>query len=146
MAVEVLFHSDTFAEFFQPIDVKHTGLSATLKAEFSRYIGSGRAELPSIFGKDSAYMQPPQAVQACLMHIHVKIPPASFAKNLPQHQRTCQRGKPGDDAALVYVPGELEEDRYLLLAFPWPDAHGRAKGRLTMKYLSRLAKDWRDKN
>jgi mRNA interferase YafO len=146
MAVEVFFHQGTFAEFFQPINLKHPGLSDVLKSEFVRYIESDRTDLPSIFGKDSAYMQPPQAVQACLMHIHIKIPPAEFPKNLPGHQRTCARGKPGEDAALVYVPGELEEDRYLILAFLWPDAHGRSRDRATMKYLSRLAKDWRDKN
>ncbi|SED31923.1 mRNA interferase YafO [Pseudomonas mohnii] len=146
MAVEVYFHTGTFTEFFHPIDLKHPGLSTILKSEFTRYIESGREVLPSIFGKDTAYMQPPQAVQACLMHIHIKIPPAQFPENLPRNQRTCSRGKPNEDAALVYVPGELEEDRYLILAFLWPDAHGKSRDRATMKYLARLAKDWRDRN
>lgn len=146
MAVEVCFHKLTFAEFFAPVDLKHPGLSATLKGEFTRYIESDRVQLPSIFGKDDAYMQPPQAVRACLMHIHIKIPPATFPKGLPRHQRKCARGNPGEDAALIYVPGELEEDKYLLLAFLWPDAHAKSRDRTTMRYLSRLALDWREKN
>lgn len=146
MAVEVFFHKGTFAEFFEPVDQKHPGLSGTLKAEFTRYIESDRTSLPSIFGKDDAYMQPPQAVLACLMHIHIKIPPARFPAGLPRHQRKCSVGKPGEDAALVYVQGELEENRYLLLAFLWPDAHTKSRDRTKMRYLARIAKEWRDKN
>lgn len=146
MAVEVLFHKGTFAEFFEPIDIMHPGLSSILQSEFTRYMASDRTSLPSIFGKDDAYMQPPQAVRACLMHIHIKIPPARFPANLPRQQRKCPRGIPGEDAALIYVPGELEEHRYLLLALLWPDAHGKARDRTIMRYLSRIATDWRDKN
>lgn len=146
MAVEVEFHKGTFEEFFAPVEQKHPGLAAILKNEFTDYVESGRQRTPSIFGRDAPYTQPPQALQACLMHIHVKIPPARFPKGVAQHDRTCQKNKPGEDAALVYVPGELEENRYLLLAFLWPDAHGRARDRMTMKYLSRMAKDWRDRN
>jgi mRNA interferase YafO len=80
------------------------------------------------------------------MHIHIKIPPAKFAPNLSRHLRKCSMGKPREDAALVYVPGELEEGRYLLLAFLWPDAHAKSRDRTTMRYLARIAQDWRDKN
>jgi mRNA interferase YafO len=146
MAVDVCFHSETFDLFFKPVDVKHPGLSETLRSEFVRYIDSDRAELPSIFGKDVPYMQPVQAAQACMMHIHIKIPPAIFPRNTPQHNRVCQRGKPGEDAALIYVPGELYENRFLILAFFWPDAHGRAKDRATMKKLARVAQAWRNQN
>jgi mRNA interferase YafO len=100
MTVEVFFHKRTFSEFFEPVDLKHPGLSSTLKSEFTRYVESDRVMLPSIFGKDDCYMQPPQAAQACLMHIHIKIPPAYFPKNLPRHQRKCAKGRPGEDAAL----------------------------------------------
>lgn len=146
MTVEVFFHKRTFSEFFEPVDLKHPGLSSTLKSEFTRYLESDRVMLPSIFGKDDCYMQPPQAAQACLMHIHIKIPPACFPKNLPRHQRKCAKGRPGEDAALVYVPGEMEENRFLLLAFFWPDAHAKSRDRTTMRYLARLAQDWRDQN
>lgn len=146
MAADVCFHPETFDLFFKPVDVKHSGLSDTLRNEFARYMDSERVELPSIFGKDVPYMQPIQAAQACMMHIHIKIPPATFPKNTPQHHRACQRGRPGEDAALIYVPGELYENRFLILAFFWPDAHGKAKDRATMKRLARLAKAWRDQN
>lgn len=146
MAVEVSFHPETFALFFKAVDAKHPGLSDTLRAEFARYMESGRLELPSIFGKDVPYMQPVQAAQACMMHIHIKIPPATFPKGVPQHNRVCRRGSPGEDAALIYVPGELYEDRFLILAFFWPDAHGKARDRATMKKLARLAQAWRDQN
>jgi len=80
------------------------------------------------------------------MHIHICIPPALFPKNVPQHDRVCKMGRPGDDAALIYVQGELYEDRYLILAFLWPDAHTKARDISTMQYLARLAKEWRDNN
>jgi mRNA interferase YafO len=146
MAVEVFWHKGTFSEFFAPADVQHPGLSSILRSEFLRYVESDRFYLPSIFGKDDAYMQPPQAVQACLMHIHIKIPPARFPAGVPRQQRKCALGRPGEDAALIYVPGELEENRYLLLAFLWPNAHDKSRDRTIMRYLSRIALDWRDKN
>ncbi|WP_298187784.1 type II toxin-antitoxin system YafO family toxin [uncultured Pseudomonas sp.] len=146
MAVDVRFHPETFALFFKPVDDKHPGLSAKLLEEFTRYVKSERQQIPSIFGKDVPYMQPIQAAQACMMHIHIKIPPAAFPKNTPQHSRVCRLGRPGDDAALLYVPGELYEDRFLILALFWPDAHGRANDRPTMKALARIAKAWRDQN
>ncbi|MEE4652806.1 type II toxin-antitoxin system YafO family toxin [Pseudomonas viridiflava] len=146
MAVEVFWHEGTYAELFGPVEAKHPGLSAILKSEFTRYMESDRVSLPSIFGKDDAYMQPAQAAQACLMHIHIKIPPARFPPGLPRQERKCRRGKPGEDAALVYVPGELEESRFLLLAFLWPDAHRKSRERATMRYLSSIASKWRDQN
>lgn len=146
MAIEVAFHPDTFDAFFAPVDVKHPGLSDLLKREFHRYIESRRQIIPSIFGRDVPYTQPSHALQACLMHIHIKIPPATFPQNTPQHDRMCKRGCPRDDAALVYVPGELYEDRHLVLAFLWPDAHGKARDNRSMGYLARLAREWRDVN
>ncbi|WP_416769262.1 type II toxin-antitoxin system YafO family toxin [Pseudomonas sp. RHF3.3-3] len=146
MAVEVSFHPKTFAEFFEPVDVQHPGFSSALKNEFERYIGSNRSCLPSIFGRDAPYTQPSLALQACMMHIPVRIPPARFREGTPQRDRVCKAGRPGEDAALVYVPGELYENRYLILAFLWPDAHGKARNQAAMKYLARLAKEWREKN
>jgi len=146
MSVEVTFHPETFKEFFLPLDVKHPGLSKTLEHEFTRYMHSNRLAIPSIFGRDAPYIQPPEALSACLMHIHIKIPPARFRAGIPQHDRCCARGRPGEDAALVYAPGEMEENHFLILAFLWPDAHGMARDRATMKYLARAAKTWRDYN
>lgn len=80
MPVEVSFHPETFEEFFLPVDAKHPGLSEVLKSEFLRYIESRRQLIPSIFGRDVPYTQPPLAFQACLMHIHICIPPALFPK------------------------------------------------------------------
>ncbi|WP_110631481.1 type II toxin-antitoxin system YafO family toxin [Pseudomonas sp. CC120222-01a] len=146
MSIEVAFHPETFEAFFAPIDAKHPGLSGRLKSEFQRYIESGRQSIPSVFGRDVPYTQPPLALQACMMHIHIRIPPAVFPRNVPQRDRVCKAGKPGEDAALLYVPGELYEDRYLLLAFFWPDAHNKARDDTAMRYLARLAKEWREAN
>lgn len=146
MTVEVDFHPGTFEEFFRPIEVKYPGLADGLKSEFKRYISSDRLQIPEIFGRDAPYTQPPQALDACLMHIHVRIPPAKFRKDTPQRDRVCQKGRPGQDATLVYTQGELYENRFLILAFFWPDAHGKARDRQAMKHLSRVALDWRSKN
>ncbi|MDH0638223.1 type II toxin-antitoxin system YafO family toxin [Pseudomonas sp. GD03860] len=146
MPIEIVFHPGTFEEFFRPIDQKHAGLSSTLQSEFERYIASGRNEIPVIFGRDAPYTQPSQALDACLMHIHVRIPPAKFRLNTPQRDRVCRKGRPGEDAALVYVQGELYEHRYLILAFLWPDAHGKSRDRDVMKYLCRMALEWRSRN
>lgn len=146
MTVEVSFHPGTYGEFFAPVDEKHSGLSATLSSEFRRYVESNRQVIPSIFGRDVPYTQPPLALQACMMHIHIRIPPDSFPNGVAQCDRVCRKGKPREDAALIYVPGELYENRYLILAFFWPDAHTKARDRAGMRYLARLAKDWRDNN
>ena len=143
MAFEVSFHPETFEAFFLPVDAKHPGLSEILKTEFSRYIESDRLHIPAIFGRDAPYTQPASALLACLMHIHVRIPPARFRTGVPQRDRVCRNGRPGEDAALVYVPGELYENRILILAFLWPDAHGKARDREIMRYLSRSPSEWR---
>ena len=146
MMVEVSFHPTTFGEFFSPVNDRHPGISDLLLGEFRRYVESNRQSIPSIFGRDVPYTQPPLALQSCLMHIHIRIPPNSFPKGVPQRDRVCKFGKPGDDAALVYVPGELYENRFLILALFWPDAHTNARDRSAMRYLARIAKDWRENN
>lgn len=144
MAVNVTFNRQTFADLFAPIDKQYAGLSTKLKADFERYIGSARSDIPHYFGRDACYTQPSEALSASLMHIHIKLPPGRFPQDRAQYYRVCQRGKPGEDAALVYVQGELEEDSYELLAFLWPDAHGQAKQKHLMRYLAQLAREYRD--
>ncbi|MNZ93026.1 mRNA interferase YafO [compost metagenome] len=146
MAVEVSYHPVTFAEFFRPVDTDFPGLTAKLLSDFESYIQSNRQSIPRYFGRDAPYTQPSEALQACLMHIHIKLPPGSFPQDRAQFYRVCQKGRPGEDAALVYVQGELEEDKYVILAFLWPDAHGQARDRDLMRYLARLAKQFRDEN
>lgn len=51
---------------------------------------------------------------------------------------------PDKDAALVYVQGELEEDRYCLLAILYPGAHQQARDNRTIPYLARLAQAFKD--
>lgn len=48
------------------------------------------------------------------MHIHLRLPPSLFPANLPQQDRVCRKGAPERDAALVYVRGELEDNRYCI--------------------------------
>ena len=146
MGAIVKYHKATFAEFFGHVDEKHPGLSDKLAADFKVYVDSGKGIVPKYFGRDAPYMQPYEAERAHLSHIHVKLPPGTFRQDVAQYHRVCAWGNPGQDAALVYVRGWLEEDRYLLLAFLWPDAHGMAKRRPLMRYLAQLASDWRDQN
>ncbi|WP_268747313.1 type II toxin-antitoxin system YafO family toxin [Pseudomonas brassicacearum] len=47
---------------------------------------------------------------------------------------------------LVYVQGELYEDRYMILAFFAPDTHDKAKVDAVMTRLGILAKKFRDEN
>tara|TARA_Y100000780_G_C13570543_1_gene372716 strand:+ start:683 stop:853 length:171 start_codon:yes stop_codon:yes gene_type:complete len=53
---------------------------------------------------------------------------------------------PDQDAALVYVQGELEEDHYCLLAILYPNAHQQARDNRTIAYLARLAQDFKDRH
>lgn len=146
MTVEVTFNPVAFAEFFAPVDAQYPGLSAQLLEDFRQYIQSNRLAPPHHFGRDAPYTQPAEALRACLMHIHIKLPPGSFPQDRAQYYRTCQTGHPGEDAALVYVQGELYEERYQLLAFLWPDAHGKARQSDVMRYLARLAEGFRAEN
>ncbi|MCF7532005.1 type II toxin-antitoxin system YafO family toxin [Pseudomonas petrae] len=146
MGSVVRYHPATFAEFFEPIDVRHQGLSAKLAEDFKVYMDSGRGIVPHYFGRDAPYMRPREAESAHLSHIHIKLPPGKFRQDVAQYHRVCSFNDPQHDAALVYVRGDLEEDRFLLLAFFWPDAHGVARKEPLMRYLCQLAKDWRDMN
>ncbi|DBA08735.1 type II toxin-antitoxin system YafO family toxin [Pseudomonas aeruginosa] len=146
MGAQVSFHPETFSKFFAPIDKLYPGLSADLLRDFASYIDSDRIAVPEYFGRDAPYTQPVEASNAHLMHIHIKLPPGKFPKNRAQYYRVCNQGKPEEDACLVYVRGELEEDMYMILAFFWPDAHEMARDPKQMKYLARLAKDFRDTN
>ncbi|BBI48479.1 hypothetical protein HORIV_09000 [Vreelandella olivaria] len=53
---------------------------------------------------------------------------------------------PDQDAALVYVQGELEENHYCLLAILYPNAHQRASDNRTIPYLARLAQAFKDQH
>lgn len=145
MPVEVSFHDETFEKFFKPVDQSYPGLSDDLRRDFIRYIESDRESIPDYFGRDVPYLQPELAAQVHLMHIHILIKPDTFPRRKTQLDRVCPRD-PQRDAALVYVQGELEENRYCLLAFFWPDAHGKARDKGAMNYLARLAKRFRDEN
>ena len=144
MAVIVTFNSSTYSELFAPIEASYPGLAEKLRADFQRYVESDRTNPPHYFGRDVCYTQPPEALKSSLMHIHIKLPPGRFPQDRAQYYRVCQPGKPGQDAALVNVQGELEEESYQLLAFLWPDAHGQARQRDLMRYLARLAQEFRD--
>ncbi|OLU31465.1 hypothetical protein BVH03_08305 [Pseudomonas sp. PA15(2017)] len=142
--VTVGFHIATYDEFFaKPLTLFPT-LAQDLLGDFLRYKGDG--VLPSYFGCDVPYTQPQLAYNARLMHIHLCLPPDFFPPNLPQFDRKCRKGAPNKDAALVYVGGELDEDKYCLLGVLYPDAHSRAREEKVMRYLARLAKEFRDLN
>ncbi|WP_313324250.1 type II toxin-antitoxin system YafO family toxin [Stutzerimonas nitrititolerans] len=138
------FHPDTFEEFFTGPLVAHPSLAEDILKDFIRYKSEG--VLPSYFGCDVPYTQPQLAFNVNLMHIHLCLPPDSFPDKLPQPDRKCRKGAPHKDAALVYVRGELEESKYRILGVLYPDAHAKARADKIMRYLARLAKEWRDEN
>lgn len=142
----VQYHPTTFAEYFEPLDARYPGLSAKLSDDFKVYMDSHQGIVPKYFGRDAPYMQPAEAEQAKISHIHIKLPPGYFRQDIAQYYRVCSWRHPREDAALVYARGYLEEHSYLLLAFLWPDAHALARDKSLMRYLAQLASEWRDQN
>ena len=142
--VFVTYHPDTYDEFFaEPLKAFPT-LTQDLMSDFLMYKGTG--QLPRYFGRDVPYTQPHAAFRAQLMHIHLRLPPSLFPANLPQQDRVCRKGAPERDAALVYVRGELEDNRYCIFGVFYPDAHAKAREEKTMRYLARLAQRFRDEH
>lgn len=84
--------------------------------------------------------------RAGLMHIHLCLPPNKFPEKLPQPDRVCKKGDPDNDACLVYVQGELYENKYSLIAIMYPDAHEKARKHDVMSYLARIAQNYKDEN
>lgn len=138
------YHPDTYNEFFEQPLKDFPTLAENLKADFIRYKTLG--DLPRYFGCDVPYTQPHMAFKAQLMHIHLRLPPNLFPSNLPQIDRKCKKGKPQDDAVLVYVRGELEDHRFCILGVLHPDGHAKAREEKLMRYLARLAQKFRDEN
>lgn len=141
-AVIVEFHPATFDEFFTEPLKDYPSLAADIMSDFILYKGTGK--LPARFGRDAPYIQPIQAMRAQLMHIHLALPPDSFPDNLRQYDRVSRKANPNKDAALIYVRGELEENRYCLLGVLYPDAHALQRRDKLMRYLARLAQAFRD--
>lgn len=143
--IEVAFHPET-EHYFDSIDTTFPGFKQELLESFTDYIASGREVVPDCFGNDAPYTQPYGAFRAGLMHIHIAVPPTTLPRKRPQADRKCPMNAPDQDAALVYVQGELEEDHYCLLAILYPDAHQRASDNRTIPYLARLAQDFKDRH
>lgn len=143
MEFEISINSETRKDFFDATFLKHPTLEASIVEDFRRYKENG--ELPSYFGTDVAYTEPHAALKSGIMHIHIKFPPGSFPANRPQSDRKCLKGDPENDAALVYVQGELYENRYSLLAILNP-AHEQARDPSIMSPLCQIAQNFRDSN
>lgn len=144
MPLNVSINPATRDAFFSDFFVRFPTLEQSIIDDFARYEETG--ELPDYFGRDVAYTQPHSAYRAGLMHIHLCLPPNVFPDNRPQFDRVCRIGDADNDACLVYVQGEMEEDRFSLIAVMHPDAHREARRPEIMSYLSRIAQDFRDNN
>lgn len=143
--VDVVVHPGTY-QYFSACERDFPGLLEHLKSDFRIYMRTDGEMLPRRFGRDVPYTQPPKAITAQLMHIHICLPPREFSRNIPQFDRRCRLGEPERDAALVYVQGLMNEDIYCLLALLYPEAHGKARDRNIMNYLARLAEEFREQN
>jgi mRNA interferase YafO len=135
MKVEVRFHPDTLSTMFTDAEKDFPGLLAKLLSDFKAY--KEQDTLPNYFGRDAPYIQPPAALNARLMHLHLK--PTGFPRNRPQLDRTS-------DISLVYTRGELEENQFCILAVFHPGAHAQARDTALMRYLARLAQEFREEH
>lgn len=129
------YHPATFEAFFSEPLKDFPSLADDLLADFVHY--KSMDQLPATFGRDAPYVEPWAAFDAGIMHIHLKLPPEFFPKKRPQFDRTT-------DTALVYVRGDLEDNRYMIFGVLHPNAHAQAREERIMRYLARLAKEFRD--
>jgi len=142
--IEASINEKTKENFFDGVFIQFPELEASIISDFQRYKSTGK--LPHYFGRDVAFTQPYGAFRAGLMHIHLCLPPGKFPEKLPQPDRVCKKGDPNNDACLVYVQGELYENRYSLIAIMYPDAHTKTREHQVMSYLARIAQDFKDNN
>jgi len=140
--VTAFIHPDSERLFFDEPLKDFPRLRVNLLDDFIQYKATDFQI--SYFGRDAAYTQPFQALRAQMSHIHLCLPPRTFPRDLPRNDRTCKKNQPDRDAALVYVRGLLEENRYCLLGVLYPDAHAKAREEKVMRYLARLAQAFRD--
>lgn len=144
MHIHASINDYTRKDFFEEVFTKFPTLERTILDDFIRYKSTG--ELPNYFGTDVAYTQPHVVYKAGVMHIHLCLPPNTFQSNRPQADRKCKMGDPDNDACLVYVQGDLYENRYSLLAIMYPDAHSKGRQVDVMSYLGRIAQQFKDNN
>lgn len=143
--VEVSFHPETYDRFFRPLESTHPELMDVLLDDFRRYQQSMREDLPDYFGFDAEYGSPAE-VAGCLEHIHLCIPPRTFPRRKRQFDRRCRLGEPENDVALVYARGLFDQHKFCILGILMPDAHGLSNDNKLMRYLGRLAREFRNDN
>lgn len=143
--VEVVFHPCTYDRFFKPLEASHPRLLEVLVEDFRRYQQTLRDDLPDYFGLDAEYGSPPE-IAGCIEHIHLCIPPRTFAKHKRQFDRRCRQGDPENDVALVYARGLFDSHKFCLIAILMPDAHGQCRNNELMLYLGRLGREFRNDN
>ncbi|WP_024696143.1 type II toxin-antitoxin system YafO family toxin [Pseudomonas syringae] len=141
--IEVSFHPDLYNALIEDVLKDFPDFAEALLEDFREYKSGG---LPDYFGKDDLYLHPPLAYSVKLWHIHLAMPPEKFPRGMAQRDRKCRKGNPHQDAALVYVQGLYEENRYCILTVLHPDAHSKARENQVIGYLARLAKEFRDAN
>ncbi len=142
--VDVSFHPQTYARFFQPLEASHPGFLETLLSDFRRYQQSMREDLPDYFGFDAEYGSPPE-IAGCLEHIHLCIPPRRFPTHKKQFDRRCHKGDSPNDIALVYARGLYETHRFSLIGILIP-AHKQHHDRTLMLELGRIGRRFQNDN
>uniref|UniRef100_A0A0B1YXM5 Toxin YafO n=2 Tax=Pseudomonas frederiksbergensis TaxID=104087 RepID=A0A0B1YXM5_9PSED len=145
MAIRVEIHPKLRADIELALAAHPFALAQIIK-DFTVCMDSKGQSLPSYMGCDQPYHEPAAARSGQLRHIHIALPPQTFRASDRQAYRKCDIKRPQLDAALVYVQGELYEDRYMILAFFAPSAHDKAKVNAVMTRLGVLAKKFRDEN
>ncbi len=105
--------------------------------EFKVYKETGSPGLT--FGRDAEMLRPSSAVFAEVSHVHLLDGTPNYLQGLqirPQYNRTS-------DSFLIYCPGFVTVDCYLLIDVLWDDAHAKIENLDLMEEYAKIAERFR---
>ena len=111
----------------------------SLEDDFRLYKETG--ELPDTFGRDARYDHPntlPSIIQEEISHLHLTSGDKPWSIYKIQFQRTS-------DTHLIYCPGSINDNCFLLMTILRPNAHKLARSRDVMWKLASMAEMFRNK-
>lgn len=142
--VEVAILDDArhlFVETFQELP----NFENQLLSVFKKYKESNGEFVPNIFGRDVPYRYPIKLYKLDVSHIHLRLPPDQFSKNIVQIERRNKKEEPNKDIFLVYVKSQFSQDKYALLAILRPNAHEQSKQAKILDLFCEYAEKYQNK-
>lgn len=130
-----------FAETFQQLPYFENQLLSV----FKKYKESNGEFVPNIFGRDVPYTYPRKLYELDVSHIHLRLPPDRFSKNIAQSERKNKKKEPDKDIFLVYVKSQFSQDKYALLAILRPNAHEQSKQAKILDMFCEYAEKYQNK-